>query len=119
MLTNIIVAMLIGGFMGLLTHVTRNNTIKKPKNLKNEFKPGFLKDMAFGSTAAVAAILLTEPSGMGRIIVTSIAAGYAGEGFIAKLELNNYQHNLKNDNDIEKQLDSDVQSEESKPKRGR
>ncbi|MCM3216814.1 DUF4257 domain-containing protein [Niallia taxi] len=37
MLTKIIIAGLIGGYMGVLIHAKRNKTFKKPKNYKNTF----------------------------------------------------------------------------------
>ncbi|MDE3841064.1 hypothetical protein C0966_17525 (plasmid) [Bacillus methanolicus] len=94
MLTKLIVAIGIGAFMGLLTHGKRNKTIRKPRNTKRTFYPGFLLDMAFGAMAALAVVIVADPTGMERVILTAILGGYAGEGAIAKLESSNQRNNL-------------------------
>ena len=94
MLTKILIAAGIGSMMGVLSHAKRNNTIKKPRNTKRTFYPGFLTDMAYGALAAVAVVIVADPNGLERVILTSILGGYAGEGTIAKLEASNQQANI-------------------------
>ncbi|MEH6989514.1 DUF4257 domain-containing protein [Cytobacillus firmus] len=53
MLTKILIAAGIGSVMGVLSHDKRNNTIKKPRNTKRTFYPGFLTDMAYGALGGV------------------------------------------------------------------
>ncbi len=95
MLTNLFLALGIGSFMGLLSHVKRNKTIKKPRNTKRTFDPGFLTDVAYGAVAAIAVVIVADPNGLERIILTSILGGYAGEGAIARLEANNQLKNAE------------------------
>ncbi|KZE67972.1 hypothetical protein AWM68_17520 [Fictibacillus phosphorivorans] len=95
MLTNLIIATMVGGFMGVLTHIKRNKTIKKPRNTKRTFDPGFLYDFAFGAVAALAVVIVADPNGLERVILTAILGGYAGEGAIAKLEAST--NNSKNE----------------------
>lgn len=95
LLTKIIIAGCIGGFMGVLTHAKRNKTIKKPKNYKNTFFPGFLIDVAFGAVGAIVAILFADPNGMERVILTAILGGYAGENAITMVEQENKTRNTQ------------------------
>ena len=108
MLTKIVVAFVIGAFMGVLTHAKRYKTIKKPKNNRTTFYPGVLLDMAFGAVAAVAGVLIADPGNMGRLIIIAIAAGVAGENFVMKLDIDKNQHNLNNAKAIENQLDTEL-----------
>ncbi|MCM3216816.1 DUF4257 domain-containing protein [Niallia taxi] len=84
MLESLVIAGCIGGFMGLLTHAKRNNTIKKPRNHKTTFNPGVLLDIGFGAVGAIVAI--ADPNGMERIFLTAILGGYAGENAINMVE---------------------------------
>lgn len=86
LLENLVIAGCIGGFMGLLTHAKRNNTIKKPRNHKTTFNPGVLLDIGFGAVGAIVAILFADPNGMERIFLTAILGGYAGENAINMVE---------------------------------
>jgi hypothetical protein len=94
MITKLLTAAGIGLIMGVLTHAKRNKTIKKPFNSKRTFNPGFLLDMCYGGVAAVAVVIVADPNGIERLILTSILGGYAGESIIAKLEAANQQQNL-------------------------
>jgi Protein of unknown function (DUF4257) len=94
MLTKILIGAGVGSVMAVLTHAMRHNTIKKPRNTKRTFFPGFLTDMAYGGLTAVAVVIVADPNGMEKIIVTSILGSYAGEGAIAKLEASNQQANI-------------------------
>jgi hypothetical protein len=51
----------IGIVMGLLNHIKRNKTIRKPRNTKRTFDPGFLTDVAYGAIAAVAGSYCSLP----------------------------------------------------------
>jgi hypothetical protein len=95
MLTKLLLAAGIGSIMGLMTHAKRNKTIKKPRNSKRTFYPGFILDMGYGAVAALAVVIVADPNGIERLILTSILGGYAGDSVIAKLEAANQQHNLE------------------------
>lgn len=95
MLTKLALSMSIGAVMGLLTHIKRNKTIKKPRNTKRTYDPGFLTDVAFGSVAALAVVIVSDPNGIERVILTAILGGYAGENAIARLEANNQVKNVE------------------------
>lgn len=108
----ILIAFLIGCFVGLLTHARKYRTIKKPKNHKNSFYPGFLIDLAFGGIAAVVAIIVAKPSGIERIILTAIISGYMGEGYIAKMDLAKANKIKELDAKVEEKLTSDIPTPE-------
>ncbi|CAI9395541.1 membrane protein [Niallia circulans] len=86
MLNKIILAGCIGFGMGVLTHAKRYGTIKKPRNNKLTFYPGFLLDGCFGAVGAIVTILFSDPNGTERVILTSILGGYVGENAIIKVE---------------------------------
>lgn len=95
MLTKFALAMGIGAVMGLLTHIKRNKTIKKPRNTKRTYDPGFLTDVMYGAVAALAVVIVADPNGIERVILTAILGGYAGESAIARLEANNQVKNVE------------------------
>lgn len=112
MLTNFALAMGIGAVMGLLTHITKNKTIKKPRNTKYAFYPGFLTDCLYGAVAALAVVIVADPNGIERVILTSILAGYAGETAIAKLESQRQSENAQAVKQVESKEASKVPPED-------
>lgn len=121
MVTNLVITVLIGGFMGLLTHAKRNKTIIKPRSTKRTFNPGFLTDVAFGVVAAIAVVIVADPSGLERVILTAILGGYAGEGVIAKMYANNMSANqellkgMRDNLDQELPQPSNVYNDDGRP----
>lgn len=104
---------LIGSFMGLITHAKRNGKIVKPHNKKRVFEYGFLLDMIFGGVAALAFVTLTQPTGLERLILTSVLAGYGGEVIVAKLEAAKAISIVKNHFwQIEKELNAELETQE-------
>ncbi|MFT9494371.1 MULTISPECIES: DUF4257 domain-containing protein [Bacillota] len=93
MVTNLVTAVLIGGFMGLINHARRNKTILKPRNTKRTFFPGFLLDVSISAMAALAAVAFAEPVSTMKLIGIAITGGFAGEGLLANLAVENQQRN--------------------------
>ncbi|MEI5919516.1 DUF4257 domain-containing protein [Bacillus cereus] len=84
MLLTFFVSGVIGGIMGVLSHLFQNKGILKlPKKTSRGFNTGFLFNLCMGSTAAVTAVLmLTGEQSIRNIIVVSITAGLGGERFL-------------------------------------
>ena len=104
MLTDLGLTILFGTIMGLLSHAKRNKTIKKPRNLKNTFFPGYLTDVGYGIAGALITVLMAEPTEIGRLIILSIIGGHAGETAVLNANASNQQKNqeaLKKVNDQE------------------
>jgi hypothetical protein len=97
-----ILTVIIGALMGLLNHTKRNNNIKKPRNLKTAFDPGFQPDCLYGVVGAVITVLMGEPTEIGRVIILAIIGGQAGETAVLTADANNKKKNeeaLKKVND--------------------
>ncbi|MDQ0273373.1 DUF4257 domain-containing protein [Cytobacillus purgationiresistens] len=120
MLLDLITSATIGSLMGLLAHAKRNKTIKKPRNTKRTFDPGYLTDMGYGTVAAVATVIVADPSSMERLILTSLLAGFFADGAMAKLEatnlLNNNEQFKNNQEQLNEKLPAPKKSTKSEDK---
>ncbi|WP_282156328.1 DUF4257 domain-containing protein [Cytobacillus gottheilii] len=108
MVTNLVTAAIIGGFMGLINHARRNKTILKPRNNKRTFFPGYLLDVSISATAAVAAVAFSDPTDTMKLIAIAITGGFAGEGFLANLAVENQQKNSQALKDVNSLEDSEL-----------
>lgn len=86
MLSDILFAIIIGGFVGMAAHVRRKGKIVMPRRTKKFIYLGFLEEVL---TGAIAALLLVVSSGTGstlRVVFVSIIAGFGGDSILRGLE---------------------------------
>ncbi|KKK39513.1 hypothetical protein WQ57_02150 [Mesobacillus campisalis] len=86
MLTDILFAVIIGGFVGMAAHVRKKGKIVMPRRTKKFIYLGFLEEVLTGS---IAALLLVVSSGAGstlRVVFVSIIAGFGGDAILRGLE---------------------------------
>jgi hypothetical protein len=86
MLTDILFAVIIGGFVGMAAHVRKKGKIVMPRRTKKFIYLGFLEEVL---TGAIAALLLVVSSGEGstlRVVFVSIIAGFGGDAILRGLE---------------------------------
>lgn len=107
----VIVSFFIGCFVGILAHAKDNKRIKKPRNLKNYYDLGVIWDILVSGLAAVVMVLISDPSEMGRVILTSILSGWAGEKILVNLTSKEKLEHLQ---DINQQLDLPIEQNEKK-----
>ncbi|MCA1029472.1 DUF4257 domain-containing protein [Bacillus timonensis] len=103
---NLIVATVIGGFMGFLGHAKKQGRIEKPRFTKKFIYLGVFEEMIMGVMAALLIVVSTETESLFRVIFLSILAGYAGESVMRKFEIG------KSEPAIEKESKNDVHHEE-------
>ncbi|MCH1626972.1 DUF4257 domain-containing protein [Ferdinandcohnia quinoae] len=87
MLLNLIIAVCIGGCMGLLGHAKRQGKIEKPRITKRFIYLGFLEEVLIGTIAAVLIVVTSETESLFRVVFLSILAGYGGDTIIQSLDL--------------------------------
>lgn len=87
-------AILIGGGIGLVSHLIRNkNRIIRPRRLRNSLDLGFWADIIYGSVAAVLTVtyLLPMPQNYGTLIAYSILAGMSAQSVLLYRKLDTKQ----------------------------
>ncbi|MFD1778335.1 DUF4257 domain-containing protein [Fredinandcohnia salidurans] len=82
MLLHLVLAIFIGGSMGLLGHAKKQGKIEKPRVTKRFIYLGFLEEMLIGTIAAVLIVASSDTESIFRVIFLSILAGYGGEKII-------------------------------------
>ena len=82
MLLHLVLAIFIGGSMGLLGHAKKQGKIEKPRVTKRFIYLGFLEEMLIGTIAAVLIVASSDTESIFRVIFLSILAGYGGERII-------------------------------------
>ncbi|WP_209124453.1 DUF4257 domain-containing protein [Alkalihalobacillus sp. BA299] len=87
MFTNILIAMFVGGFVGILGHRVTHKKYIKPKKTKTSFTLGFFDDMLFGAVGAIGMVLLADTTSIDRVILISIGSGMGGEAILRRLDL--------------------------------
>lgn len=108
MLVNIVIAILVGGSVGILGHRVNHKKYIKPKKTKTSFTLGFFDDMLFGAVAAVGMVLLADTTSIDRVILISIGSGIGGEAILRRLDLS--KQNSKIDTHI-KEIDNRLEEE--------
>ncbi|HAQ06204.1 MAG TPA: hypothetical protein DCR24_01205 [Bacillus bacterium] len=84
---NIILAVFIGGFVGLVGHVRKRGKIIMPRKTKKFIYLGFLEEILTGSLAAGLLVLSSEADSLLRVFLMSIMAGFGGDALLRGLEL--------------------------------
>jgi len=82
MLLHLVLAIFIGGSMGLLGHAKKRGKVEKPRVTKRFIYLGFLEEMLIGTIAAVLIVASSDTESIFRVIFLSILAGYGGEKII-------------------------------------
>ncbi len=87
MLLHLVLAIFIGGSMGLLGHAKKQGKIEKPRMTKRFIYLGFLEEMIIGTVAAVLVVASSDTESIFRVVFLSILAGYGGERIVQRVEL--------------------------------
>jgi hypothetical protein len=93
MLENLLLAMLVGGVTGVISHLIRNEKVlvfPKRRIRPKGIYLGFLADFLMGALAAVFAVtyLVPNPEELRQLIGVSILAGMGAENVLLYRELN-------------------------------
>ncbi|MDR4886887.1 DUF4257 domain-containing protein [Fredinandcohnia sp. QZ13] len=86
MLLHLLLAIFIGGSMGLLGHAKKQGKIEKPRVTKRFIYLGFLEEMIIGTVAAVLVVASSDTDSIFRVVFLSILAGYGGERIMQRVE---------------------------------
>lgn len=92
MLDNILFAVLIGGFVGLVSHVRKRGKIIMPRKTKKFIYLGFLEEMLTGGLAAGLLVISSEADSLLRVFLMSIMAGFGGDALLRGIELFKVSH---------------------------
>ncbi|MCC3358633.1 DUF4257 domain-containing protein [Bacillus sp. REN16] len=87
MLLHLMLAIFIGGSMGLLGHAKKQGKIEKPRVTKRFIYLGFLEEMIIGTVAAVLVVASSDTESIFRVVFLSILAGYGGERIMQRVDL--------------------------------
>ncbi|MFS0861842.1 DUF4257 domain-containing protein [Fredinandcohnia sp. 179-A 10B2 NHS] len=87
MLLNLVIAVCIGGCMGLLGHAKKLGKIEKPRITKRFIHLGFIEEVIIGTIAAVLIVVSSETESISRVVFLSILAGFGGEQILQRVEL--------------------------------
>ncbi|MEH7226285.1 DUF4257 domain-containing protein [Bacillus sp. JJ1566] len=87
MLLHLVLAIFIGGSMGLLGHAKKQGKIEKPRVTKRFIYLGFLEEMIIGTVAAVLVVASSDTESIFRVVFLSILAGYGGERIMQRVDL--------------------------------
>ncbi|WP_010283227.1 DUF4257 domain-containing protein [Bacillus timonensis] len=87
MLLHLVLAIFIGGSMGLLGHAKKQGKIEKPRVTKRFIYLGFLEEMIIGTVAAVLIVVSSDTDSIFRVVFLSILAGYGGDRIMQSFEL--------------------------------
>lgn len=83
---NIVFAVLIGGFVGMVGHIRRRGKIIKPRRTKRFIYLGFIEEVVMGALAAVLLIVSSDTDSIFKIIFISFVAGFGGETIVRSLD---------------------------------
>ncbi|WP_453990294.1 DUF4257 domain-containing protein [Bacillus nitroreducens] len=102
MLLHFILAIFIGGSMGLLGHAKKRGKIEKPRMTKRFIYLGFIEEMIIGIIAAVLVVASSDTDSMLRVVFLSILAGYGGDkvmqGFVLIRQVDRHDISLQQKN---------------------
>ncbi|MEH7380679.1 DUF4257 domain-containing protein [Bacillus sp. JJ1533] len=87
MLLHLLLAIFIGGSMGLLGHAKKLGKIEKPRVTKRFIYLGFLEEMLIGTVAAVLVVASSDTESIFRVVFLSILAGYGGDRIMQRVDL--------------------------------
>jgi hypothetical protein len=108
MLFNLIIALPVGGVMGVLMHIKRHGKILKPRNTKTTIQIGVFEEVLWGMAGATLLVFLSEPTDWWRAAFLSIIGGYGGESVVRQHEYNKTQTKLENQQQNSKKLEEDL-----------
>ncbi|WP_449539601.1 DUF4257 domain-containing protein [Ferdinandcohnia sp. Marseille-Q9671] len=95
MLLHLVLAVIIGGCMGLLGHAKKQGKIEKPRITKRFIYLGFFEEMIIGTVAAVLVVVSSEAESISRVVFLSILAGYGGEKIMQRFEIVRQDESIK------------------------
>ncbi|WP_430697336.1 DUF4257 domain-containing protein [Metabacillus mangrovi] len=87
MTVQILIASIIGGIMGIVSHMKKRGRLEKPRMTKRFIYLGFYEDFAVGTIAAIMLVLSSEPQTSFQLVLLSIIAGYSGEAVLRSFEI--------------------------------
>ncbi|WP_338777776.1 DUF4257 domain-containing protein [Metabacillus sp. FJAT-52054] len=91
MTAQILIASIIGGIMGIVSHIKKRGRLEKPRMTKRFIYLGFYEDFAVGTIAAIMLVLSSEPQSSFQLVLLSIIAGYSGEAVLKSFEFSAQQ----------------------------
>ncbi|MGD7007452.1 DUF4257 domain-containing protein [Metabacillus sp. 84] len=91
MTAQILVASIIGGLMGIVSHMNKRGRLEKPRMTKRFIYLGFYEDLVIGTIAAIMLVISSEPQSSLQLILLSIIAGYSGEAVLRSFTFSTQQ----------------------------
>lgn len=95
MFFNIAFSIILGGMVGICSHMRKNGKLVVPYRTKKFLYPGFILEMSLGSLASVLVILYAEPTSPVQVAFLSILAGYGGDAVIRRFDVLGSNHHGK------------------------